>query len=443
MIRQAITVFAVLMALAVCGAGAAAGTINISLVTVADPGNLPDPLTGYGAVPYVYQMGEFDVTMSQYAAFLNSVAKTGDPYGVYNSSMFGGLPTIGIKQTSNSGTYSYSVVGNGNVPVDYVSWADSVRFVNWLENGQPVAPEGPGTTETGSYALNGGTSDAALMAVSRSPTASWVLPNVSEWYKSAYYSGGTNSGYWTYATQSNTTPSNVLSATGTNNANFLLAGVGPPTFGYTDPLNYVTAVGAFTDSPSHYGTYDQSGEVDEWNETATSGVLRGLRGGAYDGTYLSMMSQIDDNSTPSSYGRDAGFRVAQVPEPNGLTLILAAVGGLFSYRSYVPLLRFWKKGLSHAFEFIRVYQNRISTCPQGEVMGTPSQAKPQRPRSPAVPRLSLRARRGNHRQPNGASERRVPCRDSYFSFRFNALSLSLRNVLISSPKARSRSHCST
>ena len=73
------------------------------------------------------------------------------------------------------------------------------------------------------------------MAVSRSTTSTWVLPTVNEWYKAAYYSGGgTNSAYWTYATQSNTTPSNLLSATGTNNANFLIADNQPPNYGFTD-----------------------------------------------------------------------------------------------------------------------------------------------------------------------------------------------------------------
>ena len=46
---------------------------------------LPDPLTGYGSsVPYTYSIGEFDVTMADYAAFLNAVAATGDPYLLYN-----------------------------------------------------------------------------------------------------------------------------------------------------------------------------------------------------------------------------------------------------------------------------------------------------------------------------------------------------------------------
>jgi formylglycine-generating enzyme len=307
---------------------AEAGVINISLVTVGDPGNPPDPLTGLGSVSNTYSIGTYDVTMYQYAAFLNAVATTGDPYGVYNSNMFGGLPTIAIKQTSNlaTGTYSYSVIGNGNVPVVEVNWGDAARFVNWLQNGQPVGPEGPGTTESGTYALNGGTSNAALMAVTRSNTAMWVLPTVNEWYKSAYYAGSVST-YWQYAMQSNITPSNVLSSTGTNNANFVLAGVGPPTYGATDYINYVTPVGAFAASPSHYGTYDQSGDVWQWNETANGLFERGLRGGSFAGVSSLIDSTTFDDSDPTGVGRTVGFRVGLVPEPGSVSLF--AAGSLF------------------------------------------------------------------------------------------------------------------
>ena len=122
------------------------------------------PLTGFGAVPYVYEMGEFDVTISQYVA-LNAVATTGDPYGLYSTAMApgparGSFQTLGIAQTSNSGGYSYSVAGSysqaGNCPVFDVSWGDAARFCNWLANGQLIVPEGSGTTETGSYDVNGG-----------------------------------------------------------------------------------------------------------------------------------------------------------------------------------------------------------------------------------------------------------------------------------------------
>jgi len=66
---------------------------------------------------------------------------------------------------------------------------DAARFANWLTNGQPLAPEGIGTTETGSYALNGAVDDANIVKVKRSAGAKYVLPTVNEWYKAAYYKG--------------------------------------------------------------------------------------------------------------------------------------------------------------------------------------------------------------------------------------------------------------
>ena len=55
----------------------------------------------------------------------------------------------------------------------------------------------------------------------RNAGATYVIPSENEWYKAAYFNPS-NGTYWTYPTQSNSTPSNVLSATGTNNANFLV-----------------------------------------------------------------------------------------------------------------------------------------------------------------------------------------------------------------------------
>ena len=125
------------------------------------------------------------------------------------------------------GSYSYTVTGRlsgsqaYNCPIFGVNWGDAARFCNWLQNGQPTSAEGPGTTETGAYTLNGAITLSALMAITRNAGASYFLPSENEWYKAAYYKGGgINAGYWTYPTQSNSTPSNVLSATGTNNANY-------------------------------------------------------------------------------------------------------------------------------------------------------------------------------------------------------------------------------
>ena len=304
---------------------ASAGTISIPLVTVGDPGNLADPDTGYGNVNYVYAIGEFDVTIAEYTAFLNAVATSdsGDPYHLYDSRM-GNIVF---------GRGGCTFRGNGDMPAIWVTWADAARFVNWLSNGQPTGGEGAKTTETGTYTLNGAMTDAALMAVTRNPGSTWVLPNVNEWYKSAYYvGGGTNAGYWTYATQSNMVPSNVLSATGTNNANFIdSSNLGPPNYGYTDPTTGLTPVGTFADSPSAYGTYDQNGDVWQWNETPISGLYRDTRGGSFAGGWGSLYKWSDSAPYPMLADPTVGFRVAYVPEPSTLMLLIVATVTVFLF----------------------------------------------------------------------------------------------------------------
>jgi formylglycine-generating enzyme required for sulfatase activity len=314
---------AILATLPICCAAARAGTVNIDLVPVGDVMNIADSATGVGSVSYPFSIGKYDVTVSQYASFLNSVAAAADPYALFNSNMSTDLPTVGITRTSTSAGFSYAVKGNGNVPVFDVTWASAARFCNWLANSQPTGPEGPGTTETGSYALNGSTGSAALMAVTRSSTATWVLPTDNEWYKAAYYAGGgTNAGYWIYPTQSNAQPSNVLSATGTNNANYAT------TSNFTDPINFLTPVGAFASSPSHYGTFDMGGDVWQWEETLVfGGPYREIRGGSYaDG--VGPMTSFEFSGGPmETPGVSVGFRVAYVPEPSAATLFLSAVLG--------------------------------------------------------------------------------------------------------------------
>lgn len=102
------------------------GLASLQFVTVGDPGNLPDPTTGYGAVPSTFYMGKYDVTLGQYVRFLNAVAAT-DPYGCYNSLMAGYLRIFpfGISVSGSAGSYTYSVYGSNpqaaNMPVYAVS----------------------------------------------------------------------------------------------------------------------------------------------------------------------------------------------------------------------------------------------------------------------------------------------------------------------------------
>jgi hypothetical protein len=133
--------------------------VVIDTVTVGDPGNAADT-TGYGAVADVFAIGKYEVTIGQYTAFLNSVAKTntnGYIVNLWNTNMTSDLNIAGISR-SGSGTlaspYSYSVIGSGNRPIAYVTWFDAARFANWMHNG---ATNGA-STETGAYTLNGSTS---------------------------------------------------------------------------------------------------------------------------------------------------------------------------------------------------------------------------------------------------------------------------------------------
>ena len=94
---------------------------------------------------------------------------------------------------------------------------------------------------------------------------------------------------------------------------------------------YRTEVGEFELSESPYGTFDQSGNVFEWNEAAI-GSSRGLRGGSFQDP-SSFMQAVDRHSvdpTYDSYGRH-GFRVASVPEPGSIFLSLAAAISLLAY----------------------------------------------------------------------------------------------------------------
>ncbi|MGA2501873.1 MAG: PEP-CTERM sorting domain-containing protein, partial [Tepidisphaeraceae bacterium] len=74
--------------------------IPMATVPVGDAGNAADTNTGslYGAVAYNYNIGTCDVTLSQYAAFLTSVASSTDTYGLYNPSLGADSHVAGITQ---------------------------------------------------------------------------------------------------------------------------------------------------------------------------------------------------------------------------------------------------------------------------------------------------------------------------------------------------------
>jgi len=315
----------------------AALAITIPTVPVGDVGNPNDPATGnvYGGVADAYRMGKYEVTIGQYTEFLNAVAAS-DTYDLYNTNIASDLNVAGIAQNGSSPNYSYSVIGSANRPITYVSWGDAARFANWLHNGQPSGAEGPGTTETGAYTLDGAVSTSALMAVTRNAGTMWFIPTENEWYKAAYYQpatkGGDSDGYWAYPMRTNSVPysDQTPGATPDNSrvGNFYkddgvtngyddgFAVTGSTDLPFNNPnQNYLTDVGAYSSSPSFYGTFDQGGNVWECNEAALSSSSREIRGGSWLHLYpySSLLASYRDDFDPKREFDNLGFRVASVP----------------------------------------------------------------------------------------------------------------------------------
>ncbi len=300
--RKSIFVLAVLMLVWATGAQA----ITIDYVTVGNAGNANDD-TGYGSVSEVYQIGKYEVTAGQYTEFLNAVAAT-DTYGLYNTSMWSSSYGCKIQQSSSSGSYSYSVAADyANRPVNYVDWYDTLRFSNWLHNGQPTGAQNSSTTEDGAYDMSLGSS------VVRKASATVWLPSEDEWYKTAYHKNdGVTGNYFDYPTSNDSVPSNDLvePTDPGNNATFFDGAdytIGSP--------YYRTEVGAHENSDSPYGTFDMGGNVWEWNETLTFGSYRGCRGGTYGSDSGGLRSVYRGYNDPDYEYYTVGFRVASVPGP--------------------------------------------------------------------------------------------------------------------------------
>jgi len=334
--------FAVSAVITLLCLGTLAQAVTIATVPVGNPGNAGE-LSGAGAggygpdricgsVGYNYNIGKYEVTAGQYTDFLNAKATVSDPYGLYSTYMADPTNYYGCNiQRGGGGTvpnpYTYTVASDwANRPVNYVSYWDSLRFANWLGNGQ-----GGGSTETGAYTL-GGYNGQDGRTIQRNANWKWAVTSEDEWYKAAYYDPdkGGGGGYWDYPTKSNIAPANqVLPTDPGNSANYFINNysIGSP--------YYRTNVGEFENSGSAYGTFDQGGNVWEWNEAivyeTSNSAYRGLRGGAFNNISDPLQASIRTNYIPTDEWDYSGFRVSEVvPEPSSL---IALAGGLISLLS--------------------------------------------------------------------------------------------------------------
>lgn len=305
--------------------GFAPSLVNIPTVEVGDAGNAAANYISngtnltVGSVPTLFRIGVNEVTVSQYATFLNAVASVTNATNafvvasLYSATSMGSPTNVsGITRTGAGTTaspFAYSPLGNANHPIANVSWFGAARFANWMHNGATNGAD----TEKGAYTLGGQTNNGT--GITRNAGAKWWIPSEDEWFKAAYYKGGsTNAGFHRFPTKSDFDPRNN-DPTAINQANFRRFG---QTYCVTqtnifDPSqNYLTPCGFFTNSPSSYGTFDQGGNVAEWTETAVQtffGNARAVRGGSWNAGGLNN-DAAQSLSLPKDVTNTFGFRLA-------------------------------------------------------------------------------------------------------------------------------------
>jgi len=337
---KTITAYAFLSLLLCCASAAHALTFDFADVgNAGNVGKVVAPSLILGDVAYNYRISKTEVTNAQYTEFLNAVDPTGanslDLYDLNQAGNFGGIENTG----TTDGARYVTQAGREQNPVAHISWYDAVRFINWLHNGQ-----GSGDTETGAYSLLGGTATPSNgTSVTRNFDATFWLPSENEWFKAAYHnaSAGTAASYFTYATGSSAEPvsdhpdDNPAAVNYNNNDNLAngfndgYAVSGSTTF--PSSTNPFTDVGAYTEAVSPYGTFDQSGNVWEWNESIVDVSFRGLRGGSWAHNANGLSSR--SFGSPLVNTEVIGFRVATIAIPEPSTLLLMSLVSVAQLRT--------------------------------------------------------------------------------------------------------------
>jgi formylglycine-generating enzyme required for sulfatase activity len=279
-----------------------------------------------GGVQYPYGIGQLEITVEQWVAFLNTADPTGrDRHDLYDpTESASAWPKYGqidkSRRAADGQHYSVSYPEWADKPYGFANFLRAARFVNSLFNGRLVSKNASSAggfdvvdyrvrlsprSSRGMYDLPHSNRDGATRARKRG----FVVPSQDEWIKAAYYdpTGGGTDSYWKYPTNPGVfgdgtatapSPSTLDPTTGdvTNAATQPLAtyhasGVPAPTWcpAEVQPAADCSSVNPFGLDATIYaeayqgslgtvgqaatagpwGTLDQGGNAVEWTDTIT------------------------------------------------------------------------------------------------------------------------------------------------------------------------------
>lgn len=333
---------------------------------------------GGGAGPaYAFEIGTFEVTNAQFAAFLNDAQLDGG--ATYRGSSMAFEPNGRVRVVGDEIRYMFLPAGAGGTtsyieythtaplgeryqvrsgfeqhPVNYVDWLGALKFCNWLtiDQGLPESElcytEGA-TVEywhpvTIAYSAWNSPRDLdqferqSLVAnyrgfrlpMDNKPTGEGYLSNeenpYNEWFKAAAYDpaapdyerpapqGSTLSAFhWAFGFGRDTISP--------GDANFDLSldpyDNGTTPVGFYDGVNWLANnVARTNDTRNPWGCYDLSGNVREWLQDRAGGFpggSRALRGGAYDFPASALATNLRHEAPYWNAANINGFRVVRVP----------------------------------------------------------------------------------------------------------------------------------
>ncbi|MFI5457786.1 MAG: hypothetical protein ACHRXM_20285 [Isosphaerales bacterium] len=318
-----------------------------------------------GGVPYVYGIGQTEITAGQYVTFLNKVDPNGDnpvqPFtgirlwvNAFSPVLNPFSGEINLVVNATPGTH-YQLAASywGDKPLVNGNLFDFAYFVNSLYNGSTVAIDNRRGTSpvgihvhlqtryvklstnisTGMYDLQ----DSSYPFFQRLDTSGYVIPSENEWVKAAYYSpfaAGNGTNYYYYPTVSNTPPTalqtgspnptvdslgNVIESNlvpGVAYSNYDQTVIWQPPYDPQSPVNGANVVSVGEDhTPSPWLTYDQGGNVVEYTDTVATPVAGvanphnlpvfvKVHGGIANDTTYQLWLTATGTSDP--YGQDLG-----------------------------------------------------------------------------------------------------------------------------------------